>query len=69
MTTRKTGPQGWTPEQLGSLEGRTYVITGATAGAGFEATRVLLSKGAGVVMMNRNADKSAATIKLSLIHI
>ena len=63
MTTRKTGPQGWTPEQLGSLEGRTYVITGATAGAGFEATRVLLSKGAGVVMMNRNADKSAATIK------
>lgn len=58
----KYGPKGWTPEQLGSLEGRTYVITGANTGAGFEATRVFLSKGARVVMMNRNARKSAAAI-------
>jgi len=56
------GPQGWTPERLSSLDGKTYVITGANAGAGFEATRVLLSKGARVVMMNRNADKSASAI-------
>ncbi|MBY5991374.1 SDR family oxidoreductase [Ferrimonas balearica] len=56
------GPKGWTPEQLGSLKGKTYVITGANAGAGFEATRTLLSNGARVVMMNRNADKSAAAI-------
>jgi NAD(P)-dependent dehydrogenase (short-subunit alcohol dehydrogenase family) len=63
MTTRKKiGPKGWTPEQLGSLAGKTYVITGANAGAGFEATRVFLSKGAKVVMMNRNADKSTAAI-------
>ena len=63
MTTKKRfGPQGWTPEQLGSLAGKTYVITGANNGAGFEATRVLLSKGAKVVMMNRNANKSAAAI-------
>lgn len=63
MTTKKTfGPKGWTPEQLGSLAGKTYVITGANAGAGFEATRVFLSKGAKVVMMNRNADKSIAAI-------
>jgi NAD(P)-dependent dehydrogenase (short-subunit alcohol dehydrogenase family) len=56
------GRKGWTPEQLGSLAGKTYVITGANAGAGFEATRVFLSKGAKVVMMNRNADKSTAAI-------
>ncbi len=56
------GPEGWTPVQLGSLGGKTYVITGANAGAGFEATRVLLSKGAKVVMLNRNAAKSAAAI-------
>jgi NAD(P)-dependent dehydrogenase (short-subunit alcohol dehydrogenase family) len=56
------GPKGWTPELLGSLAGKTYVITGATAGAGFEATRILLSKGAKVVMLNRNADKSATAI-------
>ncbi|MEL7418161.1 MAG: SDR family oxidoreductase [Cyanobacteria bacterium J06555_3] len=63
MTTKKnSGSKGWTPEQLGSLAGKTYVITGANAGAGFEATRVFLSKGAKVVMMNRNADKSTAAI-------
>jgi len=64
MTNRnKTfGAKGWTPERLGSLAGKTYVITGANAGAEFEATRVFLSKGAKVVMMNRNADKSTAAI-------
>ena len=63
MTTQKEfGTKGWTPERLGSLAGKTYVITGANAGAGFEATRVFLSKGAKVVMMNRNADKSTAAI-------
>ena len=63
MTTKKQfGPKGWTPEQLGSLAGKTYLITGANSGAGFEASRVFLSKGANVVMMNRNADKSAAAI-------
>ena len=63
MTTEKTfGPKGWTPERLGSLAGKTYLITGANAGAGFEATRILLSKGAKVVMLNRNAEKSSAAI-------
>lgn len=61
-TIKKFGPKGWTPEQLGSLSGKTYVITGANVGAGFEATRVFLSKGAKVVMMNRNTDKSTAAI-------
>ncbi len=56
------GPEGWTPERLGNLAGRTYVITGANAGAGFEAARVLLSKGARVVMLNRNPAKSAAAV-------
>ncbi|NNF57525.1 MAG: SDR family oxidoreductase, partial [Rhodothermaceae bacterium] len=63
MTTQnKVGPKGWTPERLGSLAGKTYVITGANAGAGFEAARAFLSKGAAVVMMNRNPEKSAAAI-------
>jgi short-subunit dehydrogenase len=48
------GPKGWTPERIGSLDGKTYLITGATSGTGFEATRILLSKGAKVVMLNRN---------------
>ncbi len=64
MTTERTfGPKGWTPERLGSLVGKTYVITGANAGAGFQASRILLSKGAKVVMLNRSAEKSTAAVK------
>lgn len=40
------GKEGWTPKRLDDLTGKTYVITGANAGAGFEATKVFLSKGA-----------------------
>ena len=64
MTTKKNqfGPEGWTPERLGSLKGKTYLITGATSGTGFEASKILLSKGAEVVMLNRNPKKSADAI-------
>ena len=61
-STKKLGTEGWTPEQLGSLAGKTYVITGANIGTGFEAARVFLSRGARVVMLNRNADKTNAAI-------
>lgn len=56
------GPDGWTPARIGDLTGKTYVITGANGGAGFEATRILLSKGARVVMMNRSAERSTTAI-------
>lgn len=57
------GLNGWTPERLRSLAGKIFVITGGNAGAGFQACRILLSKGAKVVMLNRSADKSAAAVK------
>lgn len=57
------GPKGWTPDRLGSLAGKAYVITGGNAGAGFEAARIFLSKSAKVVMLNRSADKSTAAVK------
>lgn len=63
------GPKGWTPERIGSLKGKTYLITGATSGTGFEASKILASKGAKVVMLNRNPKKSEdviATIKKEL---
>jgi NAD(P)-dependent dehydrogenase (short-subunit alcohol dehydrogenase family) len=56
------GPQGWTPARLGSQAGRTFLITGANAGTGFQAARILLGEGAKVVMLNRNAERSAAAI-------
>lgn len=57
------GPRGWTPDRLGALAGKTYVITGGNAGAGFQAARIFLSKGAKVVMLNRSAEKSTTAIK------
>lgn len=57
------GPKGWTPDRISSLKGKTYLITGATSGTGFEATRILLSKSAKVVMLNRNPQKSTDTIE------
>ncbi|GAB5419329.1 MAG: SDR family oxidoreductase [Crocinitomicaceae bacterium] len=63
MSTNQFGKQGWTPERIKDLNGKTFVITGTTSGTGFEAARILLSKGAKVVMLNRNAQKSEDTIK------
>jgi len=62
MKKNKFGKQGWTPERIGDLSGKTYIITGTTSGTGFEAARILLSKGAKVVMLNRNLKKSKDTI-------
>lgn len=63
MNGTQSGPKGWTPDRLGSLAGKTFVITGANAGTGFQASRILLSKGAKVVMLNRSVEKSTAAIR------
>ncbi|MFN3199514.1 MAG: SDR family oxidoreductase [Bradymonadia bacterium] len=57
------GPKGWTPERLGDLTGKTYLITGANAGAGFQAARTLLKRDAEVVILNRSVEKSQAAIE------
>lgn len=56
------GPKGWTPERLRNQPGKTYIITGANAGVGFQAARILLKENAKVVMLNRSAEKSEAAI-------
>lgn len=66
MNTNAFGKKGWTPKRIGSLKDKTFVITGTTSGTGFEATKILLSKGAKVVMLNRNPKKAEgilATLK------
>ena len=62
MKNEQFGARGWTPDRLGSLDGKTYLITGANSGTGFQAARTLLAKGAEVVMLNRNPEKSTAAI-------
>ena len=64
MSTAEFGKQGWTPERINNLNGKTFVITGTTSGTGFEAARILLSKGAKVVMLNRNAKKAEDVITI-----
>jgi len=64
MKTNQFGKKGWTPERIGDLSGKTYIITGTTSGTGFEAAKILLSKGAKVVMLNRNPKKSEDTIAI-----
>ena len=64
MGTTKFGKKGWTPERIGNLKGKTYLVTGANAGAGFEASKILLNKGAEVIMLNRNESKSKKAIAL-----
>lgn len=56
------GKLGWTPERIGSLKGKTFLITGASSGTGLEAARILATKGAKVVMLNRNPQKSENVI-------
>lgn len=62
MKTNQFGKKGWTPDRIGKLNGKTFVITGTTSGTGFEAARILLSKGAKVVMLNRSPKKAENTI-------
>ena len=54
MSIEKFGKEDWLPERIGNLSHKTFLITGTTSGTGFEATRLLLSKGAKVVVLNRN---------------
>ena len=62
MSPNRFGKEGWTPKQLENLNNKTYLITGANEGAGFEATKILLQKGAEVIMLNRNKSKSDKAI-------
>ncbi|RMG20699.1 MAG: SDR family oxidoreductase [Deltaproteobacteria bacterium] len=56
-------PRAWTPDRIGDLTGKTFLITGANAGTGFQAARILLKKGGRVVMLNRSVERSQAAIE------
>ena len=64
MNTNQFGKKGWTPDRIGNLNGKIYIITGTTSGTGFEAAKILLSKGAKVIMLNRNPKKAEDAITI-----
>lgn len=51
--------RNWTPDKLGDLSGKTYLITGGNSGIGLEAARMLAAAGGDIVIACRNPDKAA----------
>ncbi|WP_066552199.1 oxidoreductase [Croceicoccus bisphenolivorans] len=49
---------GFTAADVPDLSGKTFVVTGANTGLGFEASRVLAAKGGEVVFACRNEDRA-----------
>lgn len=62
MKENKFGKMGWLPERIENINDKTFLITGANTGAGYEASKIILRKGAEVVMLNRNEQKSKNAI-------
>lgn len=48
----------WNADHIADQTGRRVVITGATSGIGMETARVLVGKGAAVIIGGRNPDKA-----------
>lgn len=53
----------WTEAEIGDQGGRTFLVTGANSGLGYEMSRALLAKGARVIMAVRNEAKGRAALQ------
>src|SRR6266487_6251056 len=56
--------KNWTADDIPSQQGKTILITGANSGLGLEASKVLSSKGAHVIMTARNLKSGNEAISL-----
>lgn len=56
-------PSQWTADDIPSLIGRTFVVTGANSGLGYETTKALAAHGATVIMAVRNEAKGMAALE------
>jgi NAD(P)-dependent dehydrogenase (short-subunit alcohol dehydrogenase family) len=53
---------GWTESDIPDLSGKTFVVTGANSGIGYEAARALAKKRASVVLGCRNLEKGRSAV-------
>ena len=54
--------KGFTHDDVPDQSGRTFLVTGANTGLGFEATRVLAAKGARVLLGCRSKDRAESAM-------
>ncbi|MGD1934823.1 MAG: oxidoreductase [Candidatus Phaeomarinobacter sp.] len=60
---------GWNAKNVPDQSGKHIIVTGSNSGIGFEAAKVLASKGAHVTLACRNADKAKeAQVKIKKAH-
>lgn len=52
----------WTADQMADLTDKTFVVTGANSGIGFEASEHFAKKGARVILACRNQEKGARAV-------
>jgi NAD(P)-dependent dehydrogenase (short-subunit alcohol dehydrogenase family) len=52
----------WTADQVPSLEGMVFIVTGGNSGIGLETIKVLVSRGAKVYMASRSEEKAHQAI-------
>ena len=57
-----SGFDDWTPDSLDDLTDKTYFITGANSGVGFEAAKYLRSKNANVLVGARNEGRGRGAV-------
>ncbi len=53
----------WTLDQVPDLKGKTFIVTGANSGIGFEAARVFAEKGAQLVLACRDRKKGEMALQ------
>lgn len=55
--------KNWTTQNIPSLKGKTFLVTGANSGLGFGTSKELARKGAKVIMTARNEEKGNQAVK------
>lgn len=63
MTTPSGDPAGWTAADMPSLIGRSFAVTGANSGLGYQTSLALARKGGHVVLAVRDLEKGAEAVE------